>query len=159
MIITCPCKKKKFEIDEALIPDEGRNLKCGSCDHVWFYNKKDHYIENTENENEPQNYETSENFVENEIIDKNNDKIFKEPTKKIKKEKRDFELVKYRQKSFSFGKLLSYLIVLIITFIALLIIVDTFKLILFDIFPKLEFMITSLFELFKDIKLFIKDLF
>ena len=39
MIITCPCKKKKFEIDSALIPEEGRNLKCGSCEHVWFFKK------------------------------------------------------------------------------------------------------------------------
>ena len=37
MIITCPCKEKKFEIDAALIPQEGRTLQCGSCGHKWFY--------------------------------------------------------------------------------------------------------------------------
>ena len=37
MIITCPCNKKKFTIDDSLIPVEGRNLKCGTCDRVWFY--------------------------------------------------------------------------------------------------------------------------
>ena len=47
MIITCPSCKKKFEIDAALIPDEGRTLKCGSCDHVWFY-KKGEEIDNYE---------------------------------------------------------------------------------------------------------------
>ena len=31
--------KKKFELMKILIPDKGRLLKCGSCDHVWFYNK------------------------------------------------------------------------------------------------------------------------
>ena len=45
MIITCPCKKKKFEIDAALIPDEGRTLRCGSCDEVWFYKKNDEVVE------------------------------------------------------------------------------------------------------------------
>ena len=37
MIIVCPCKEKKFEIDAALIPQEGRILQCGSCGHKWFY--------------------------------------------------------------------------------------------------------------------------
>ena len=37
MIITCPCKKKKFKIDNSLIPIEGRKLKCGSCEKIWFY--------------------------------------------------------------------------------------------------------------------------
>ena len=37
MIITCPNCKKKFNINPTLINDEGRDLKCGSCDHVWHY--------------------------------------------------------------------------------------------------------------------------
>ena len=37
MIITCPNCNKKFKIDNSLIPDEGRNLQCGSCTHVWLY--------------------------------------------------------------------------------------------------------------------------
>ena len=39
MIIICPSCGKKFELDENLIPDKGRLLKCGSCDQTWFYNK------------------------------------------------------------------------------------------------------------------------
>ena len=39
MIIACPFCKKKFEIGTALIPSQGRNLKCGSCNQVWFYKK------------------------------------------------------------------------------------------------------------------------
>ena len=38
MIITCPNCNKKFKIDNSLIPDEGRDLQCGSCNHIWFYN-------------------------------------------------------------------------------------------------------------------------
>ena len=37
MIITCPCQKKQFKIDRSLIPNEGRELQCGSCERVWFY--------------------------------------------------------------------------------------------------------------------------
>ena len=39
MIIICPCGEKKFKVDENLIPDKGRLLKCGSCDQTWFFNK------------------------------------------------------------------------------------------------------------------------
>ena len=41
MIITCPNCKKKFNIDPTLIPEDGRDLKCGSCDHVWLYKIED----------------------------------------------------------------------------------------------------------------------
>ena len=37
MIITCPNCNKQFKIDNSLIPDDGRDLQCGSCNHVWFY--------------------------------------------------------------------------------------------------------------------------
>ena len=52
MIITCPCNKKKFKIDANLIPATGRELKCGSCGHVWFYNNesKDETSSKTKNE-------------------------------------------------------------------------------------------------------------
>ena len=40
MIIECPVCSKKFNIDEKLIPDEGRLLKCGNCDHTWFFKKE-----------------------------------------------------------------------------------------------------------------------
>ena len=38
MIITCPNCKKQFKIKQSQIPAEGRDLKCGSCEHVWFFN-------------------------------------------------------------------------------------------------------------------------
>ena len=40
MIIECPACSKKFNIDEKLIPDEGRLLKCGNCDYTWFFKKE-----------------------------------------------------------------------------------------------------------------------
>ena len=69
------------------------------------------------------------------------------------------EIVKYKPKStFYFGKFLSYLIVLIITFVALIIILDTFKIPLSVFFPNLELILYNLFETLKDLILFTKDL-
>ena len=79
MIITCPNCNKQFKIDNSLIPDDGRDLQCGSCDHVWFYMTEDK-IEAplTLNEN------ISENKVDTEIEIK--DKNLK-LSKKLQQEK------------------------------------------------------------------------
>jgi predicted Zn finger-like uncharacterized protein len=45
MIIGCPNCNKQFKINLSLIPDNGRDLKCGSCDHVWFYKIEDNNVE------------------------------------------------------------------------------------------------------------------
>ena len=37
MIIECPNCNKKFNLDEKLIPQNGRTLKCSSCSHIWHY--------------------------------------------------------------------------------------------------------------------------
>ena len=37
MIIQCTSCNKKFEVNVSLIPPEGRDLQCGSCNHTWFY--------------------------------------------------------------------------------------------------------------------------
>ena len=152
MIITCPCKKKKFEIDAALIPDEGRTLKCGSCDEIWFYKKND---EVTKDINiEIQDIESNENHSDN-IQNKQK----KDYSKKTIKEKKGSEIVQYTPKSsFTFGKFLSYIVVTILSFIALLIILDTFKIQLYSLLPDLEIWLFSLYEILKDIKLFIRDL-
>ena len=61
MIINCPDCNKKFEIDENLIPNHGRLLQCGSCNHKWFFKLKtnDEIIENETNTN------TEKIFTEN----------------------------------------------------------------------------------------------
>ena len=41
MIIECINCNKKFEVNSDLIPDTGRTIQCGSCGHVWFFNKND----------------------------------------------------------------------------------------------------------------------
>ena len=40
MIIECINCSKKFEVNSDLIPEEGRTIQCGACNHVWFYDLK-----------------------------------------------------------------------------------------------------------------------
>ena len=49
--------------------------------------------------------------------------------------------------------------VIIISFVALIILIDTLKVPLIDIFPGLEIILFNLFEILKDLKLFIIDLY
>ena len=86
-------------------------------------------------------------------------KLKKENINKFKN-KNNYEITEYKpKKSFSISKLLSYILVLIISFIALIVVIDTFSSPLYQKFPNLELVVFSLFETLKDIELFIKDLF
>ena len=153
MIINCPCGKKKFEVDSNLIPEKGRLLKCGTCDQTWFFDRTK--ITKTKEIDIPK-YDIKSPKIEitkQKEISENSKSVIK---KNIKKSS---AIVKYEKKSkFSFGTFLSYIVVSIITFIAIIITIDTFKIPLYDKIPQLEFILTSLFETLKDIKLFIKDL-
>ncbi len=151
MIIECINCNKVFEVNSELIPENGRTIQCGSCNHVWFYNPKIADIKKEIKQD-----------VEIDVKEKptiNETKTFKEESYSKLKDKKNYEITKYKpRKSLSFTKLLSYLIVLLITFVALLVIIDTFSTYLYQLFPSLELVIFSLFEILKDIKLFIKDL-
>ena len=162
MIIECPCKKKKFNIDINLIPAEGRNLQCGSCDRVWFYKKEDPIPEPLQiNENIAiKGNEDSNNLDDNKSDDQEikrsvvENKKTKTELSAIKKTESKPELVKKTQSS----KFFSYLIVFIISLGAIIILLDTLKAPLINIFPGLEVLLFNLYETLKDIKLFIIDL-
>jgi len=150
MIIECVKCSKKFEVNSDLIPEAGRSIQCGSCNHIWFFQKKelipDQIISSKPYPNK---------VVKEKIKEKNIGNL--DDKKNIKKSKTD--LVKYQKKTnFTFGTFLSYIFVTIISFISLMIIIDTFKFQLFDIFPELELILFNFYETLKDINLFIKDL-
>ena len=162
MIITCPCEKKQFKIDSSLIPLEGRELQCGSCERVWFYKPKNEIEaplklnENiSENEIEPaietyeKNLEFSKNLQKEKII---------EPEIKNKKAKEIPNKVKKLENENKGSKFFSYLMVFIISIVALIILLDTLKTPLINVFPGLEIVLFNLFETLQDIKLFIIDL-
>ena len=162
MIISCPNCNKQFKINISLIPENGRDLKCGSCSHVWFYK-----LEDNKTESVPliDNFEDKkiEDDIDNKIIDNinvpndvslQNDINDKAEDKIAEKEKP----VKNKIKKNTSSKFFSYLLVSIISFAALIIFIDTLKVPLINIFPGLEILLFNLFEILKDIKLFIIDL-
>ena len=156
MIIICACGKKKFNIDENLIPEKGRNIQCGACDHIWFYKKPVKNLD-IKDEDETNIILKNEEFLQKKEIKKSSENIGSKIDKVINK--KDKALVKYQKKSnFTFSKLLSYILVIIISFIGLILVLDTFKSQLYNLFPGLEILLFSLFETLKDIHLFIKDL-
>ena len=158
MIIECINCSKKFDVNSDLIPSAGRTIQCGSCNHIWFH-KKNHESQINLTEIKPQ----IKDIYKDDIV-KNEPKIKpvknKQKLSKLEKtESKGSEIVKYKPKSnFTLGKLLSYIIVVIISFTAIILILDTFKIQLYELFPKLEFFLFSLYETLKDIQLFIKDL-
>ena len=162
MIIECPCKKKKFNIDINLIPAEGRNLQCGSCDRIWFYKKE-------ELKSEPSQVNEDIAIKEKEDSDKLNDdksknQLIKQPVEENEKAKSKLSNINKTEnkskeiKKTKSSKFFSYLIVFIISLGALIILLDTLKTPLVNIFPGLEVLLFNLYETLKDIKLFIIDL-
>ena len=53
MIINCICGKKKFRIDDEMMPAEGSKVRCGSCSEVWFYHPEQGNISQTEDTSSP----------------------------------------------------------------------------------------------------------
>ena len=149
MIIVCPNCNKKFEIENTLIPSEGRMLQCGSCDHKWFYKtekvKKDLEIKKFESDN------SNVEIPEKSLID-NEKKIF---TKELDNHTNSKKNLDIKVSNINYFKLL---LVIIITFISLILVLDTFKAPLETIFPNMQIILDNLYQSLKDIKLFILDL-
>ena len=147
MIIICPCGEKKFEVDGNLIPEKGRTLQCGSCDHKWFFKKNDNEtIDNTLKLEEHDKIESNEIAINDELSLPD-----KQPNITIENNNN----LKW---TFSLLNIFNYFIVLIVTLIAVIVFLDTFKYNLTSIFPNLELFLYNLYESIKDIKLFINDL-
>ena len=157
MIIVCINCNKKFDVNSDLIPDEGRTIQCGSCNHVWFFNKNslnEKAYTDLEIEKSPPVIKERKSIKPEQTINKSN------KNKQIQNlNEKNFEIVKYQSNfKFSFSKFLSYIVIFIISLVALIIILDTFKLQLYNLFPDLEFFLFSLYETLKDVGLFLKDL-
>ena len=164
MIISCPNCNKQFKIDNSLITDEGRDLQCGSCNHIWFYNIQEKNSEALELKQEiiSEDIETKAENKADKIEEKQQaEEIIKTEINNKKKEKNSEKqkntttLKKTENKG---SKFFSYLIVFIISFVALIILLDTLKTPLINVFPGLEIVLFNLFETLQDIKLFIIDL-
>ncbi len=148
MLVICESCNKKFIIDDDLIPESGRLLQCGSCEHKWFFQKKNKEDQNIEKTINKKNIKKKVqkiqkfNIEENEEIHNNSDETIDSDSKKIKKKINFF-------KTF---------VVLIISIIALILILDTFKEPLSAHIPNIKITLTNLYLTLNDISLFLKDL-
>ena len=146
MLIECENCNKKFELESNLIPENGRELQCGSCEHIWFYKKNINILEKKEIIDD-QNINIEKKQIKKEIkkVKKNLKENKKEYTIDQKEEKKDYNILKI-------------FLVLIITFIAIIIIADTFKSQLSLIYPNLDNLLNNLYQSITDVVLFFKDL-
>ncbi|MDC3053158.1 zinc-ribbon domain-containing protein [Candidatus Pelagibacter sp.] len=167
MIIECPNCNKKFNLDGKLIPENGRTLKCGNCDHIWRYkitlNKNSDVQKISEDKNSEIDINTSKK--DNEIKEKFNDEDISDITKKVKSEikvddsetEKDNERVNY-EKGVKLKMIFIYFIIFVISLLGLIFLLDTFKYNLSNVFPGIIPLFDSLYETLLDLKLFIKDL-
>ena len=157
MIIACNNCHKKFNIDSNLIPDKGRLLQCNSCDHKWFYKK-----EIINKPIEPITIEKAETIdlldSTTEIEPDINDSNHENESKIVEKKKLKDESLTKPKKQRNF-RILNLLVVSIISLAAFIIILDTFKTPIGKIVPNIDLLLYNLYETFKDLVLFIKDLF
>ena len=150
-------------IDNSMIPDGGRDLQCGSCNHVWFYKIKEQNNDLLKLDGEIKSEDIEITPKKKKEIEGNDQSLEKVKTE-IKNEQKEKNSENQKSKSTSKNtvnkgsKFFSYLIVLIISSIALIILLDTLKTPLINVFPGLEIIFFNLFETLQDIKLFIIDL-
>ena len=153
MIISCPNCKKKFEVADNLIPQNGRLLQCSGCSNKWFFKNETSTLKQKTKKEYDINKKTEHLFkneipneVERIIIDaekseENIDNLRKVSVKKIDK--------------ISFFNLI---LVILISFSAVIILLDTFKNPIENILPGFNFMLDNFYETLKDLFLFFKDL-
>ena len=162
MIITCINCNKKFNIDEKLIPENGRLLQCSSCNHKW------HYINQNKNDEIVENIKISKNTIN--ILDEKDKKISSSKSSMGKKNNaqtinintnKNKKIVTKninKTQNISLTNIFNNLIIIIITFVALIIVLDTFKNNISSYFPVLIPLLDNLYLSIFDLISFVKDL-
>ena len=149
MIISCTICKKKFNVNDSLIPNDGRQLQCSACGHKWFFKIK-----------------STKQPLKKDIIKNLNIKKIN-PEEKIpsdvdaiiaqaEENKTNKSLSKSKvSKNMPFFNLL---LLSLITFVAFIIFIDTFKDQINNLVPGFNFLLENFYESLKDLYLFFKDL-
>ena len=183
MIIECPNCNKKFSIDKKLIPENGRTLKCSSCDHIWHYKiaitksvddleipqDKSTNLDTNNSEVEKKDDEHNEELNDENSTNRNHGLVIKKDTDNVEDEEDDIEDVEDKENDIKDEKeneekqgiikmILVYFVVIIISLLGLIFLLDTFKSTLITIFPTVNPLLDSFYETLFDFKLFIKDL-
>jgi len=140
MIIACPNCKKKFDIEDSLIPEKGRLLQCSSCDNKWFFKKTIEVKKKIER--------ISTKTKANKIPKETEDII-------IEAEENNTKVENLKKNNLP---ILNLLLITIISFAALIIFLDTFKIQINNLIPGFEFLLENFYETLKDFYLFTIDL-
>jgi len=140
MIIVCPKCKKKFDIEDSLIPEKGRLLQCSSCDNKWFFKKTIEVKKKIER--------ISTKTKTNKIPKETEDII-------IEAEENNTKVENLKKNNLP---ILNLLLITIISFAALIIFLDTFKIQINNLVPGFEFLLENFYETLKDFYLFTIDL-
>ncbi len=140
MIIACPKCKKKFDIEDSLIPEKGRLLQCSSCDNKWFFKKT---IE------VKKKIERISTKTKTNIIPKETEDII------IEAEENNTKVENLKKNNLP---ILNLLLITLISFAALIIFLDTFKIQINNLIPGFEFLLENFYETLKDFYLFTIDL-
>tara|TARA_Y100001978_G_scaffold195250_1_gene203276 strand:+ start:581 stop:1009 length:429 start_codon:yes stop_codon:yes gene_type:complete len=140
MIIACPKCKKKFDIEDSLIPEKGRLLQCSSCDNKWFFKKTIEVKKKIER--------ISTKTKTNKIPKETEDII-------IEAERNNTKVENLKKNNLP---ILNLLLITLISFAALIIFLDTFKIQINNFVPGFEFLLENFYETLKDFYLFTIDL-
>ena len=140
MIIACPKCKKKFDIEDSLIPEKGRLLQCSSCNNKWFFKKTIEVKKKIER--------ISTKSKTNKIPKETEDII-------IEAEKNNTKVEKLKKNNLP---ILNLLLITLISFAALIIFLDTFKIQINNFVPGFEFLLENFYETLKDFYSFTIDL-
>ena len=164
MIIKCENCNKKFDINDDLIPENGRLVKCSNCKNTWFYKH------NNEIQLNPSSIDidiTDKNKINdnNKVVSTSINDLPKKTSKKninLKENNLENNLNKKSEKNPKKDILkiyFNYLSILIISFIAFILIIDTFKISIAKYIPGIIPLLNNLYASLSDLFLFIKDLF
>ena len=140
MIIACPKCKKKFDIEDSLIPEKGRLLQCSSCDNKWFFKKTIEVKKKIER--------ISTKTKTNKIPKETEDII-------IEAEENNTKVENLKKNNLP---ILNLLLITLISFAALIIFLDTFKIQINNLVPGFKFLLENFYETLKDFYLFTIDL-
>ncbi len=129
MIIECPNCNKKFSIDKNLIPENGRRLKCSSCEHIWHYkfpikkNIDDLEISEDKNTEIDINTPKKDNKIKEKVNDEDISDIKKEVISEIKGDesetKKNDEIADY-ENGIKLKMIIIYFVISIISLLGLI---------------------------------------
>ena len=150
MIISCEKCAKKFNVNDNLIPRDGRNLQCSSCGYKWFFKKKK-IIEKPKEKSIKRQIEIKK-INPDEQVPPVIDSIIKE-AEQIDAKNFD-EVIEKNNKI----PILNLFFLLLITFVACIILLDTFKIQIDNLIPGFNALLKNFYESITDFYLFSKDL-